>query len=131
MWTGSTHKLTAIQFFEQAVLLRKRSARGRVNADAVLCLRLCLWVAPSFLVLKLSTASPFAPSTDNLNCDQNKLAAALLKKRSARGRVNADAVLCLGKYLWAAPSFLVLKLWTASASSQNAFRPWAKLFGKS
>ena len=65
------------------------------------------------------------------NCDQVFFGGRPCEKGRGAGASRADATLCLKEYLWASPSFLVLKLSTASASSQNVFRPWAKLFGKS
>ena len=126
MRIGSTRKSTAIRLcLARAPRPKKQNPRARQELAQPCALKNNSLAAP-FVALKLSTASAFSPSPNHLTVIILFWAVApATKKVGARawdlGNIFRD-------YLWAAPCLVVLKLSTASASSPNAFRPWATLF---
>ena len=77
------------RFFLRPLFSKKGRGAGASRAGANLCLGDYLWAAPSFLVPKLSTASAFSPSANDVSAVFFFSAAALLEKRPGRGRVKS------------------------------------------
>ena len=122
MRIGHTPKSTAIRFCSG----RAPCAKKGKTAGAQELPQPCALKSNSLAALKLSTASACSPSKHHLTVIVLFWAVALATaKVGASGR---DFGNIFRDYLWAAPCLVVLKLSTASASSQNTFRPFPNYF---